>query len=928
MGARFVAAFRTIGVLTMLLTGGSAAFATTPDEYVQDARHYLEKGEYQSAVIQLKNALQRAPKNAQARYLLGHAELKMGDPASAEKEFQRALRLGIGKEKVLPDLAQAYLMQGEPGKVLNEIDVGPKAPAAVHATVLALRGRAYLALKHKDKADDAFAKALKLDPKSVDALLGAARLRLIDNKIGEAGKLVSRALSADKHSAEAWLTQGDVHRLQGKLAEAESDFNHALRLEPGNLTGLLDRAAVYIGRKKLAKAQADIKRVLQVQGNNPLANYMRAVIDYQKKDLSGAQDALTRVQRVAPDYTPSYLLMGAIHYRQGQLEQAESDLSQYVTDVPNHIPARKLLAATYIKLHRPEDAIRVLKAAKGAMDKDPQLMSLLGSAYMQKGDAVQGVKYLQKAVKLAPDQAAIRTQLALSQLAAGDTKHAIGELQSAVNLGQGLFQADMLLVLAHLQQGQYDKALAAARHMAKKLPHSPVPQNLIGAAYLGKKNIPEARKYFAKALSLKPQFSIAEMNLARLDIAAGHTKDAQTHFKNILSYDEGNADALMGLAALAKRRGDTKGAIRWLEQANSKNPNAIKPAAALAQLYLESGATLKALTVTRDLQENRPNQPAVLRVLGMAQLASGETASAVTSFSRLTDREPKSPQAHFLLATAYVQLKQFKRAEDSLDAALKLDRTYIPAELALAQLKLRNGNSKEALEIAHRIEKTLPKAPEGYTLEGNVYVSLKNYGQAIVAYNEAFERRQSATLAIKLSQLYRKTKQERKAPSPLVRYLKDHGRDYDVRKLLASLYQSENRNKEAIHQYERLLKVQPKDPVVLNNLAWLYEAQGDPRSVEYAQRAYDLQSDRPEIADTLGWMLLRHGKVQRGLVLLEDAATHAPDIAEISYHLAVGLDKVGRTEEARNILERLIKEKRRFPERDETKALLKKLKGK
>ena len=130
------------------------------------------------------------------------------------------------------------------------------------------------------------------------------------------------------------------------------------------------------------------------------------------------------------------------------------------------------------------------------MADDAQLVSLLGSAYMMKGDMVQGTKYLEQATKLAPNIAAIRTQLALSQLAKGDTKNAISELESAVDLGQGLFQADILLVLAHLQQGEYDKALEAAKALQKKTPKSPVPENLIGAAYLGKKDNAQARKHF------------------------------------------------------------------------------------------------------------------------------------------------------------------------------------------------------------------------------------------------------------------------------------------------------------------------------------------------------------------------------------------------------------------------------------------------
>ena len=56
--------------------------------------------------------------------------------------------------------------------------------------------------------------------------------------------------------------------------------------------------------------------------------------------------------------------------------------------------------------------------------------------------------------------------------------------------------------------------------------------------------------------------------------------------------------------------------------------------------------------------------------------------------------------------------------------------------------------------------------------------------------------------------------------------------------------------------FERMLGAQNANPVVLNNLAWLYHEAEDARALPTARRAYELAPEQPEIMDTYGWILL------------------------------------------------------------------------
>lgn len=85
---------------------------------------------------------------------------------------------------------------------------------------------------------------------------------------------------------------------------------------------------------------------------------------------------------------------------------------------------------------------------------------------------------------------------------------------------------------------------------------------------------------------------------------------------------------------------------------------------------------------------------------------------------------------------------------------------------------------------------------------------------------------------------------------------------------------------------------------MLNNLALLYAESEDPRALELARRAHSLMPGSPEIGDTLGWILVQQGELLEGLRHLRDAQTRAADDPGISYHIAVALQRLGRTDEA------------------------------
>ena len=111
------------------------------------------------------------------------------------------------------------------------------------------------------------------------------------------------------------------------------------------------------------------------------------------------------------------------------------------------------------------------------------------------------------------------------------------------------------------------------------------------------------------------------------------------------------------------------------------------------------------------------------------------------------------------------------------------------------------------------------------------------------------------------------------------------------------------------------------NPVVLNNLAWLYMETGDQRAIATAEKALDLAPDNADVADTLGWILVQFGQPERGISYIRQSSQKKPSDATVRYHLGVAYLEAGRTQAGRTALEEAIG-LGEFPEIDDARRRL------
>jgi putative PEP-CTERM system TPR-repeat lipoprotein len=794
-------------LLSILLLSGCGEDLTDA-QYVERARESQDKGELRKSIIDLKNALQKNPANAEARSLLGQIYTEFGDGDSAEKELRRALEQGAVIESLAEPLAKALLLQGKFADLLAiNVDTS-QLNEDTKARLFTLRGRAYLGQGNVDEAAKQLQLALAAQPTSPAALLGQAMLAFRQQQWDEARRWNDQALAVAPNSAEAWSLQGDLERQAGEYSKAEEAYTKAIQNHLNNWQDFFKRALVRIELKNYEGAQKDVdilKRMAPHYGGN---HYAQGRIHLDQRHLAEAQTAFEQALNSNGHDPEALYYLGLTHLAQNHFQQAGEYLSQLLSLQPQSDQVAKLLVQIYIRNSELAKAEAILKPVLQTTPHDPEAISLMGRIFMLRGDSKQGVEYLQRTVNLQPDTANTRLQLGLSLLEKGDQESGVKELQKAMALNPQLQQADLALITSYLRTREFDKALEAATNLVNKQPGDPLTHHFLGVVYMSRGEDKKARDEFEQSLKLQPNFAGSEINLAQLDAKAGNRSAAETRYQRILAKNDSHLGAMLGLSRLAQQSGQMDQAVTWLEKAWEKNPDSPEAALALFQEYLDSDQA-KALSLARNLHTAKPDNPIFLQALGIALLTNDDTAEALVNFRRLTELRPQSPMGWHWLALTQIKTQDYKNAAGSVDKALAAQSDYLPALVTKAELQINAKRFDEALKSVHNLQARYPAESAGYTLEGHIYRQQQNFAKAAVAYQAAYDKTPDGSLALALSDAQYQSGNQEAALHTLRHWLAVAPEDAQVRTQLVSYLQRLNRTAEAVTERSRLAQQGP-----------------------------------------------------------------------------------------------------------------------
>ena len=921
----FKSRFALVALATALLLAGCGG--NKPEAMVASARDYLAKNDTKAAIIQLKNALKENPEIAEARFLLGQTLLRNGDGVGAETELRKALALKHPPDVVIPLLGGAMLLQGQYKKLTDEFAAttlgDPKAQAELKIALV----RAYGAQGKSNDAQGALTAALAADPNNLAAQLFQAREKAAKRDFDGALAMVDSILAGGSANEEAHRLKGDI------LAYGKRDFvgsmasyRKSVEVKPTFVEGHSAILMQLLSERKLDEAAKQMEAMRKVAPGKSSTLYFDTVLAYQKRDIKAAKERSQQLMRVSSGNPLALQLAGAIELEANSLIQAESYLAKSLQLAPEARLTRRMLTSVYMRSGQSAKALATAQPFVKEGDKlDATLNALMGEVFLQSGDPKRAEEYFARSAKQDPKNERTRTAVALTQLAGGRSEAGLAELQEISGSETGS-TATMALISAHLRRGEFDKALKAIEVLEKKQPGKPLAYNLRGRTLLAKKDMAGARKSFERSVEIDPTYFASVASLAAMDMAEKKPEEARKRFEAVLVKDPKNSPALLAIAEMRARAGGPKDEVAELiSRAITANPTDKGPRLLLVEFHLRNRDYKLALSAAQNAVAAIPDSPELQDVLGQALQATGDTNQALAAFNKLAGMQPGSPLPHMRMAGAHIAANNKKAASDSLRKALIIQPDNLDVQVRLIALAVDDKNYPEALRIARDVQKQVPKQPAGYLMEGDIAASQKNWTGAAEAYRTGLKSVPAPILATKAHAALMTADKRDEADKFAATWLKEKPTDAVFRMHLGDVASTRKDYAEAEKQYTAVLREQPRNAVVMNNLAWVIGKLNRDGAIPMAQKALELAPNQPAFMDTLAGLYSDKGDYAKALEWQTKAIEKAPDQSLYKLNLAKIHIKGGKKDLARKELDALVNLGDKFKGQAEVASLLKTL---
>ena len=500
------------------------------------------------AIEQFQAILKIEPDDAYSALWLARLYRFENHHSDAEKILRQVLDREPDNGAALEQLSQLLL---DEGKSKEAIDLLSQASADSAAPdIYDLLGNAYSQSKDYAKAEDAYSKAVAIEPDDAGHRHGLAEALMQQDKYADALEQFKKLAELEPGTSENYLRLAQLYRRLGQFDQAQSSLQRAKQLAPGSLEILFNQALLDEDQghfddavKLLTDAIAGIRSQGAGSGNpSALAVlYEQLGRAYRgEQNYSAALDSYAEMSKLGPDPRKRAQMLTIETYRESHnIDQAIADAKKALDANPKDSELTVTLAMLYGEKTETATATQLLQSLLQGNDADQEIYVDIAQVQERGRKYTEAEQSAQRAEGMAHENAGKETAwFLLGSIYERQKRFDQAEQQFRKVLDVNPDNAPVLNYYGYMLADRgirLDEAGSLIQRALKQEPNNGAYLDSLGWAYYKQNKLAEAEENIRKAINLEGNDPTILSHLGDVYLKMGRNERAAEIFEQSLA---------------------------------------------------------------------------------------------------------------------------------------------------------------------------------------------------------------------------------------------------------------------------------------------------------------------------------------------------------------------------------------------------------
>ena len=760
-------------------------------------------------------------------------------------------------------------------------------------------GKQLLQAGNYEKAQLAFKNIIQIDPKDWESHFQMGEALSKEGKIENAFREYNTVVANDPNHVMSRVRVGQLLLLNRMVDDAEKMVNEALAKEADNVEALVLSAGVLMAKNNVEGAMAAVQKALQKSPDDVPSTLMLASIRLRSDKAAEAIALLKPAIDKKPDSIPLRTMLVGIYAKNNQAAEAEEQLKAIIQVKPEEVQSYKNLALFQVSTNQLDKAEATLREAIQKLPDNESAKTNLIDFLVEKRNPEAAMSELQSMIEQKPEAYMLRFKLAGLQLATKQGEKAEATLKQVVDLdklGPNGISARNKLASIYAATKRIDQSKDLIKEILEANPRDAEALTLRGQFALAENKIPDAIGDFRSILVDQPNNANVLKFLAAAHLRNNEPELAKETMEKVVAAAPGDEAARLDLAGLELKAGHEDQARQQLADLLKANPKSLKGMEALFKLEVAKKNWDKAQEVAKQAQQTFADEPIGFYISGLGYQAENKLDAAVQAFEQAIAKKPDAIEPLTELVKTYMATKQPAKAIAQLQQAIKRHSDHFIAYNLLGGVYL---NEQKFADAKTAFNKALEIKPDWFSPYRNLALGelmQKNRDGAIAIYKKGIDKTKGAVELVEdLARLYHSA-----------------GEHDKVIGVYEESYKRYPESALAVNNLASYLSDYAATPENLDRAAKLAEPL--------------TKANNASFLDTVGWIAYKQGNFDKAKENLEKALAFDQNSPITNYHIGMLYAKQNDAAKAREHLQKSIDSKANFFGLDEAKQTLESLK--